>query len=91
MQMTYFFNSPMVRLFYCHIISYLWCVALQPATLLKLTLLHEFFLRFLNCTNGTKSRNAPHFEKMTSYEKFGHNLILEVQIVWEISAFQYYW
>ena len=30
------------------------------ATLLKLTLLHECFSRFLNCTNGTKSRNAPH-------------------------------
>ena len=29
-------------------------------TLLKLTLLHGFFSRFLNCTNGTKSRNAPH-------------------------------
>ena len=25
-----------------------------------LTLLHGFFSRFLNCTNGTKSRNAPH-------------------------------
>ena len=29
-------------------------------TLLKLTLLHGCFSRFLNCTNGTKSRNAPH-------------------------------
>ena len=26
----------------------------------KLTLLHGCFSRFLNCTNGTKSRNAPH-------------------------------
>ena len=25
---------------------------------LKLTLLHEYFSRFLNCTNGTKSRSA---------------------------------
>ena len=32
----------------------------KPATLLKLTLLHGCFSRFLNCTNGTKSRNAPH-------------------------------
>ena len=24
------------------------------------TLLHECFSRFLNCTNGTKSRNASH-------------------------------
>ena len=30
-----------------------------PATLLKVTLLHGCFSRFLNCTNGTKSRNAP--------------------------------
>ena len=32
----------------------------KPATLLKLTLLHGCFSHFLNCTNGTKSRNAPH-------------------------------
>ena len=31
----------------------------KPATLPKLTLLHGFFSRFLNCKNGTKSRNAP--------------------------------
>ena len=36
----------------------------KPATLLKLTLLHECFSRFLNCTNVTKSRNAPHIEFM---------------------------
>ena len=38
----------------------MWCVALKPATLLKLTLLHGCFSRFSNCTNSTKSRNAPH-------------------------------
>ena len=27
--------------------------------LLKVTLLHGCFLPFLNCTNGTKSRNTP--------------------------------
>ena len=32
----------------------------KPATLLKETLLYGCFLRFLNCTNGTKSRNASH-------------------------------
>ena len=32
----------------------------KPSTLLKLTLLHECFSRFLNCTNGTKSCNASH-------------------------------
>ena len=35
---------------------------LKPATLLNLTLLHGCFSRFLNCTNGTKSRIAPHLE-----------------------------
>ena len=35
----------------------------KPATLLKLALLHGCFSRFLNYTNGTKSRNAPHFCK----------------------------
>ena len=30
------------------------------ATLLKVTLLHECFSRYLNCTNATKSRKAPH-------------------------------
>ena len=31
---------------------------LEPATLLKVTLPHGCFSSFLNCTNGTKSRNA---------------------------------
>ena len=31
-----------------------------PATLLKVTLLHGCFSDFLNCANGTKSRNASH-------------------------------
>ena len=33
---------------------------LQPATLLKLTLLHGCFSSFLNCASGIKSRNASH-------------------------------
>ena len=33
-------------------------VILQTATLLKVTLLHGWFSRFLNCTNGTKSCKA---------------------------------
>ena len=34
---------------------------LKPATLLlKVTLFHGFFPRFLNCTNGTISRKASH-------------------------------
>ena len=32
----------------------------QIATLLKVTLLHECFSHFLNCANGTKSRNTSH-------------------------------
>ena len=34
-----------------------WVKKENPATLLKLTLFHECFS---NCTNGTKSCNAPH-------------------------------
>ena len=30
----------------------------KPATLLKVTLLHGCFSRFLNCTNGIKSSNS---------------------------------
>ena len=30
----------------------------QPATLQRVTLLHGCFSRFLNCTDGTKSRKA---------------------------------
>ena len=33
-------------------------VLLQPATLLKVTLFHGCFSRFLNCTHGTKARSA---------------------------------
>ena len=32
---------------------------LKPTTLPKLTLFHGCFSRFLNGTNGTKTRNAP--------------------------------
>ena len=53
------------------------------ATLLKLTLLHECFSRFLNCTNGTKSRNAPHMSHylwMTTWMKNVNNFqIAKVQ------------
>ena len=34
----------------------------KPATLLKVTLLHGCFSRFLICTNGTKLRNASHMD-----------------------------
>ena len=39
----------------------------QSATLLKLTFFHGCFSRFLNCANGTKSRNAPHISNMKTW------------------------
>ena len=48
---------------------------LQPATLLKLTLLHGCFSRFLNCTNATKSRTekinnwCEEISKLSEYAK----------------------
>ena len=39
----------------------------KPATLLKVTLLHGCFPRFLDCTNDTKSRKASHI----GYEAHG--------------------
>ena len=38
----------------------------RSATLLKVTFLHECFSRFLNCTNGKKSRKAFHIETSQS-------------------------
>ena len=35
-----------------------------PATLLKVTLIHGCFSRFLNCTNGTKLRKTSHYAQM---------------------------
>ena len=35
-------------------------VKLQASALLKVTLLHGCFSRFLKCTNGTKSRKVSH-------------------------------
>ena len=35
-------------------------ILLQPAALVKVTLLHGYFSRFLNCANGTKSRKESH-------------------------------
>ena len=38
-------------------------------TLLKVALLRGYFSRFLNCTNGTKSRNASQLNKYANYER----------------------
>ena len=37
-----------------------WSCRLKPADLLTVTLQHGCFLRYLNCTNSTKSRKASH-------------------------------
>ena len=49
----------------------------KPATLLKLTLLHGCFSRLLNCTNGTKLRNAPQMfvEKADTLTRFRVGLL----------------
>ena len=39
----------------------------KPPTLPKLTLPHGCFSRFFNCTNGTKSRNAPQISCLEIY------------------------
>ena len=38
----------------------------QPATLLKVTLFDGYFSRFLNCTNGPKSRKTSHIYNIYS-------------------------
>ena len=58
---------------------------LKPATLLKLTLLHGCFSRFLNCTNGTKSRNAPHIPFFKSWYYFFLKISLSQMCSWELS------
>ena len=51
-QNSNFLNTPFTFIWFC-------CnLLMKPATLLKLTLLHWRFSRFLNCTSVTKSRNA---------------------------------
>ena len=42
----------------------------RSVNLLKLTFLHGCFSRFLNCTNGTKSRNTPHISLMMELCEF---------------------
>ena len=49
---------------------------LKHATLLKLTLLYRCFPCFLNCINGTKSRNAPHIEILLIGIRLGLRLSL---------------
>ena len=51
-------------------------------TLLKLTLLHKCSSRFLNCTNGTKSRNAPQMVSFYQTLLFLKKCILKVYPVY---------
>ena len=51
-------------------------VTFKPATLLKVTLLHGFFLRFLNCINGMKSRKTSHIKPLQLQEMPQCSLVL---------------
>ena len=46
----------------------------KHATLLKVTLLHGCFSRFLSFTNGTTSRKASHFTRKESYSSTQFNM-----------------
>ena len=43
---------------------------MEECYLLKVTFLHGSFSRFLNCTNGTKSRKAPNIFTVSLALKF---------------------
>ena len=55
------------------------CYLLKPATLLKVTLLHECFSRFLNCTNCIKLRKTSHIKHKNSYEFVMKNISVELK------------
>ena len=44
---------------------------------MKVTLLHAFYSRFLNCTNGTKLRKASHIFRSSCPELFYEKLVLK--------------
>ena len=62
-------------------------VFLQPATLLKVTLLQRCFLRFLNCTNSTKSHNASHI-MMSIRRSFELTRITDQANNWNVVLFK---
>ena len=82
-------------------------VKLQAKNLINVTLLHGCFSRFLNCTNGTKSRNAPLYlhaylnifyyinwclEPLEFQQCFSIPIKLEIKILVEIVAkFPFYY
>ena len=51
----------------------------RPITSLKITLLHECFSSFLNCTNGTKSHKATHRE-VRRVSLWGRKNVLQSQL-----------
>ena len=44
----------------CKSVTFSKVAGFQPTNLLKVALFHGCFSRFLNCANGTKSRNGSH-------------------------------
>ena len=60
----------------------IWYHSHKPATLLKLTLLHGCFSRFLNCANGTKTRNASHM-KMALNNRVTNKTVVLTTIVFD--------
>ena len=66
---------------------------IMHATLLKVTLLHGSFSRFLNCANATKSRKAPHFpqfETLCAIWYHACNFTKNNTPPWEFSRFLNY-
>ena len=57
---------------------------LKAATLIKVTLLHGYFSRFLNCTNSTKSRKTSQKYSCTSERFFwwGRGYMARMEIGW---------
>ena len=64
----------------CRSVDFSKVAGVKPATLLKLTLLHGYFSRSLNCTIGTKSRNAPHFTFDRLYPVIGFDGVISMHI-----------
>ena len=49
-----------------------------PATLLKVTIPHRFFSRFLNSANGTKSRKASHVFSNFVFESTHSHFVIKI-------------
>ena len=58
---------------------------IQAATSLKITLIHECFLGFLNCANSTKSHNASHL----MITKSNNVDPISVNLVWQKLALEW--